>query len=91
MELEMIFWARQRRLQERLVNHDGRITTLEDHSTQSSAKSDNRWKQIKWLAELTEPAASIIGFIGRHWGVITLIATAIWTGLRWLLRMLHIM
>ena len=90
MELESIFWGRLRVLQVRTTSLEGRVSTLEDQSTKLSQRSDDRWSQVKRLAELTVPVGTIIQFLARNWGVATLVATAVWTGARWLLRGLQI-
>ncbi len=88
MDLEQIWAGRLRVLQTRTTSLEGRVTALEDLSTKSLQRSDDRWSQIKRLAEMTGLAGRIIGLLARHWGVITLGATATWAGLRWLFRTL---
>ena len=88
MELETIHWARQRRLMERvregLGNHEGRIIHLEGRSETLSRRSENLWEKLKTLAELSVPVGSILGFLGRHWGLIILIPSALWAAVKWL-------
>ncbi len=88
MELEPIFWGRLRVLQVRTTSLEGRVSTLEDRSTKSSQRSDSRWDQVKWLAEMTVPLGSIIGFLARYWGLLILVVTTVWAivlpVLRWL-------
>ncbi len=92
MELETIFWGRLRVLQTRTTSLEGRVATLEDRSMTSSARSDNRWDQVKWLAEMTVPLGSIIGFLARYWGLLILVVTTLWAlvlpSLVWLWRAL---
>ncbi len=90
MELESIFWGRLRVLMTRTASLEGRVSTLEDRSIKLSQRSDDRWSQVKRLAELTVPVGTIIQFLARNWGVATLVVTGIWTGARWLLRGLQI-
>ena len=84
MELETIFWARLKALRTQTASHDGRISILEDRSTPSSQTSGNLWEKLKTLAELSVPVGSILGFLGRHWGLIILIPSAAWAAVKWL-------
>ncbi len=92
MELESIFWGRLRVLMTRTASLEGRVSTLEDRSTQSSAKSDNRWQQVKDLAELAPKIIGLLRLLWHTWPLILAAVAAVWTlvlpGLRWLLRAL---
>ena len=92
MELESIFWGRLRVLNTRTTRLEGRVSTLEDQSTKLSQRSDDRWSQVKRLAELTVPLGSIIGFLARYWGLLILVVTPLWAlalpSLLWLWRAL---
>ena len=90
MATETIWGWRLRVLMARTTSLEGRVSALEDQSIKLSQRSDDRWSQVKRLAELTVPVGTIIQFLARNWGVATLVATAIWTGARWLLRGLQI-
>ena len=89
MELETIFWARMRALK---VNHGGRISALEDRSTSSSQRSDERWQRIKWLGEAAPKIVGLLRVLYHTWPLILAAATAAWMfllpGLRWLWRLL---
>lgn len=89
MELEQIFWARLRALK---TNHGGRISALEDLSTQSLRRSDDRWSKIKWWAELAPKVGGLLRVLYQTWPLILAGLAAMWTlvlpGLRWLWRLL---
>jgi hypothetical protein len=88
MELEPIFWGRLRVLQTRAASLEGRVATLEGHAHQLAQRSDERWRQVRWLADLTVPIGHIISGLARHWGLLILALTTVWAfvlpALRWL-------
>ncbi len=90
MELETIWGWRLRVLMARTTSLEGRVSTLEDLSTKSLQRSDNRWQQVRGLAELAGSIGSIVGALARHWGLLLLAATTIWAfvlpGLKWVWR-----
>ncbi len=90
MELESIFWGRLRVLMTRTTNLEGRVSVLEDRSTTSSERSDNRWQQIKDIAELAPKIIGLLRLLWHTWPLFLALGAAIYTlilpGLRWLLR-----
>ncbi len=90
VELESIFWARLRALKQ---NHGERISTLEDHSTALSQRSDSRWQEIKHWAELAPKIVGLLRVLYHTWPLLIAAAAAVWTlvlpGLRYLLRLLY--
>ena len=89
MELEAIVLARLRVLKE---NHGGRISALEDRSSSSSQRSDERWSKIEWWAEKAPKIVGLLRVIYGIWPLLVLAGVAIWTqllpGLRWLGRLI---
>jgi hypothetical protein len=92
MELESIFWARLRVLKTQTTSHDGRISTLEDRSIQSSPTSADHWERISSMAEIATKIVGLLKLLYHMWPLLALAAAAIWTlllpGLRWLWRVL---
>ncbi len=87
MELESIYWARQRWLK---LNHGGRLATLEDLSAKSLQRSDDRWQRIKWLAEMAPKILSLLRVLYTIWPLVLAAGAFSWTLLlpaaRWLWR-----
>lgn len=93
MELQTIWEWRLRVVQARNTSLEWRVAALEDRSTTSSARSDNRWDQVKWLAEWAPKLIGLLRVLYHTWPLILAGAAAAWTlvlpGLRWLFRLIY--